>query len=284
MTDLTLERLSNNRSITEKLFEKLYKGEIKFDWNGHQRRRVTQPTVPEDYVYEYRRDFPYEEVLTDDLRFVYNIDLSPIKDILNGKSTKWAEVYPKGYKLRCYDCGKKLAVEFNGSVLRAKGKCPYPDGHPPFEAELDIPSGVIAFANVFDCIKQAKIKETCGVAWDLSLWKANHKLGIFCGFCGNTCPSIKQKDNDIIICSQEYKQKGFEDIGGVTTDIWHWQATDLDFLKKKLTSKKIKFVPDDYTLAKVKPGRYKATDFFHLVDRTTSETESQKPFATIERI
>jgi hypothetical protein len=274
-----------NLEVEKKIIELFQQGKIKVDWNGHWLNRVTQPVAPPNYEYEFRREFGLEECVIDAVRTSWVMfDLTPLEYVLDNPGKKFVKYHPKFYHRKCHYCSKELHFEFNGEVMRVVNPCPYSEGYPAFNGELDIPSGVIVFANIFHFINDPPdFYPIEGIPEDHKRWDFYRKQGIFCGFCGNTCPSIKKKGDSLVVCSYDYKgHKGYRRVAGVCTDAWQWSAGDFEFLKKQ-AGDDFEQEKRNWECVKVTPGRYKAAQMFHTM-RNRDKEEKTTPFAVIERI
>jgi hypothetical protein len=67
--DYNTEVAKIGQNVCRKLQQLLYDGKIKFDWNGHHRHRIMQPVVPSSYTLDYRKNFGYEEYVTNDVGY-----------------------------------------------------------------------------------------------------------------------------------------------------------------------------------------------------------------------
>lgn len=210
-------------------------------------------------------------------------DAEYIESVLGGtEPTRWVTM---GDTLHhCYECGREIPLESDGRVLRCATPCEHPDGIQEFATYLNVPSGVLLFANDFrgafplpeddfyvNVIAEMKnYTEACG------------KIGLVFGFCGNTCPSVRKLGEE----GTEFTIGGEdgERVGGICTDLWWYSVCDRDeFLRRTDQEGKdeaewnsrghIDVVP-------CKPGKYKVTHYGHFIDR-----DNGRPvYATIEWI
>jgi hypothetical protein len=257
-----------NHPILKRLEERLHTGQVYFDWNGHYHSRMTQPVVPPEYQWEYRRDFGPEERITDALSHAWLAgDLRPIGKALDKPGKPRPFNFPRYSSLpTCRECSLKLKDwTFDGTTLKCVTPCPHPNGHPAIEVEIDVPSGRLAFDNYFDF---AEAPHECGYEGVPEFkWEMEHyaKQNIAHGFCGNTCPSVHKKRDSFIIGRPVYadegvKAKGFPGhrrIGGIITDAWTWEAIDASKLP---SGYKPEFV------SKVTPGVYIVRQEYHMHD------------------
>lgn len=297
ITDAQMDVWRVASRIQHRLKELAQAGKIKFDWNGHHRRRVTQPTAPPDYTWEFRRDFGLEEsVLSDCVHGFFHEDIEAANKIfaLFDNPGEYLPLYKMTFNAGCYSCGQDVPVAFNGTTVRATEKCKFPDGMPPITAMISVPSGKLVFTNYFVDVEpptdDGRFRGALGYKLET---KHYAKYGIAYGACGNSCPSIlrnAEKDK-IIVGKVVYDEKddkkvidgftGYTRVGGVITDLWAWSATDYDnALKIGWEQTKNKFCQDD--VVKVIPGKYRVSQLFHQVDYDNYKVKHK--FATIERV
>ena len=272
--------------IIRKFQQKLENGEITFDWNGHFLNRKNKPKFPTSFNLDFRREYGIEEsfydyiiLLVSDLR-VDAKRLDVMLDKPTGDSIQFRKLAAVGM---CVCCGDKMTLSFDGDTIKPITKCKYPNGHPPIEVYISVPSGKLVFENYFDGVKPPSDNYLTG-ALDLkheTEHYAHQNIGY--GACGNSCPGIFLKGKThIIMGSQGYDDNdnivdahvGYKRVGGVTTDLWAWSATDIENAKK-LGWKK------GGSVINVKPGTYKVTQLFHLVGYDYEQRVAKK-FATIE--
>ena len=148
--------------------------------------------------------------------------------------------YPLSFSINhCLICGEKVALRETGvdsKQLQALVPCPFPDGLPAFEIELDIPSGKMVWGNDFRELFSAKddfnINAVIGVMQTVQSYES---VGMLHFFVGNSCPAIFLKGDDEICVSPEYSEEtddrkspgeGFVEKLSICTDLWWVSCMD----------------------------------------------------------
>lgn len=179
----------------------------------------------------------------------------------------------------CTKCGERVYFETNGKDVRATSRCKFYNGHPPYEFELEIPSGKMVVANdlrrLFD--EDETIRNS--VDWNsevgmneyVKLW-AKNKLAH--AFVGNTCPRlIKLNDDAYTIGNVPIDFTEDEVIGdtvaNITTDLWWYSICDYDEFTKRSAGKSRKYYE---SVVDVKPGTYKFYHQYHLVNNVNVDS------------
>jgi hypothetical protein len=273
------ELMVKSLELADKFDKAFQAGQIRFDFNGHHRKRRSKPTKPKEYTYDFRRDFGYEETIIDDIHtaaFIYAKDMESVelgmKLIDNpGNGRKWVlldGVNDLGY---CVDCGKRLRYRFNGRTIKVVDACEHPTGT-PITFEIDVPSGVMLFANYFDKIvdfdtNTAYRADAHGAAehkMELEHYAAQNVAQVF---CGNSCPGIYKCENrdKFWIGNAGYDSEGDNEteqmpgksVGSICTDLWAWSMTCQDTYDKLGCEH-----GSDFDV-KVKPGKYRVTQHWY---------------------
>ena len=255
-----------------------HSGDVEFDFNGHHKNRKTKPVKPKGYNGEFRQDFGYEESIIDDIHinsflFVSNKESGQrAKDLLlNPKENEWIllnDVHKFGY---CLECGKNLEYKFNGKTIKVVEPCEYPNGSLPISFNINVPSGIMVFANYFDNVDTFDINES----YRLGLHgAAEHKMelehyakqNIAQVFCGNSCPGVYLDGNKLLVGNPGYEEnEGGEEIvhelpgteiGSICTDLWAWSMTCMD------TYNKLECDNQEFHI-NVKPGKYRVTQYWY---------------------
>ncbi len=265
---------SANAPVYAMLRDRLHAGEVRFDWNGHLLRRVTTPTVPDEYTWEYRRDFGYEEQITDAIRRArFDGDFSGVARALGRSGTP--EPLPLGglYGLpQCGECGLRLTDwTFDGTTITCTVPCPHPTGHPAVEVTIDVPTGRLVFADVFPGVEPPGHADVYGVPETVYEMEHYAKRQVGYLFCGNTCPAILRSEAGMIVGRGEFP--GFRDVGGVVTDVWAVCVADAAHLSGK-------DVKQADAVVRVTPGTYIVRQEIH---RRKDRDREPCVYATIRR-
>lgn len=273
-------------------------GAVKFDWNGHHKRRMTKPNAPSSYSLDFRREFGLEEgILTDCIHGFMHSDLEAAKKIyaLFDKPGKYLPFMKHTYNYACYQCGEDVQLGFNGKDVKALNKCKFPDGMPPICVNISVPSGKLVFVNYFDGVEPPTDNGRFNGAAGYKLESEHYaKFNIAYGACGNSCPSVllNAKKDKIIVGKQRYDDdddekivdgfKGYERVGGVITDLWAWSAADLQTAIKVGWAEPAPLDSFKDDVIEVVPGKYRVSQLFHRVDYDNYKIKQK--YATIERI
>ena len=226
-----MDAILRSCSATDNLKWLLRAGEITFDWNGHWWERKTKPKMPWQYDYAFQRDFGLEDMVIENLS-VYLISGNLLGFGKTGP--QFTRIPLTASKLHCCNCGEEMEYEFNDRVVRVVNPCPYPKGYPPFTGELGIPSGNMVFANDFGFIKpQLSPYFVFGRPAEEQYWNYYLNCSVFCGYCGNSCPSVRKEGDVLIVVAGEYRglYASWDCVAGVTTDTWQWMAGDYELLR-----------------------------------------------------
>lgn len=263
------EHVWGNQMIgREELFERLRRGLVTFDWRGHHRGRVTSPNVPEEYQWEFRRDYPYEENAVGKLSLV----------VVREEITPCVRV-PGQYGLECPECGQKVPLTLSDDGLRfvADGPCPYPEGHPEYSVTVSFPTGVVLFGDELLEERPPELEEHrgSGVVWQRTGMKGAAKIDFAHGYCGNTCPTVYRREDrkELLVAMSGWGEDGellpfwdgYEDVGTICTDLWWWTVVDESIVRAKAAELGCGVYEDGQTT--VEPGLWRAVQRSHLEDR-----------------
>jgi hypothetical protein len=174
----------------------------------------------------------------------------------------------RNFMFQCSECGENPNFEFDGRILRAKTKCPYPDGL-TYEWELNVPSGKMVVAN--DLRDTWKIIGDFNVNYSVNCMKTTMKyaeVGMSHAIVSNTSPGVYRINNGkfVIGTSDENERspvKGARQVGSICTDLWWYSIVDYDDYVKRLGEPDTKKFID---VVKCKPGVYRFRHLFHIVD------------------
>lgn len=270
-------------------------GEITFDYSGHHRGlKKSSPKVPTEYKWEFRRDHFWEEQIRDDIRSGFmrmtRTQQRTFKRLLK-KGGDWIELNGVCRFRKCSECGANVKYKFNGSTIKAIGRCKYPKGQPPISVDIKVPSGVMVFANYFN-IPSFEGDIEGGYPEHVAELEHYAKHGVAQMFCGNSCPGVYKEGDKFWIGNAahgEDYETVIDDLPGtqvtsVTTDLWAWSMTDL-YNHQKVTGKK--GIKSDqhhyYSYVRVTPGTYRVTQRFYANGGYGPEGKADI-FATMERI
>lgn len=198
----------------------------------------------------------------------------------NTPMEKWVPVNARMLRLimhGCPCCNQQIeGVETNGQSFRlAADPCPYPNGLPATEWELNVPSGYMIVAN--DLREHFPLPH--GEDYDINKRIGLHlttlayaKQGLSHAFVGNTCPSVfKCADNTFKIGKKPHGQawdgkkwvkvkttkwEGRK-VAGICTDLWWYSICDAEEYQRRMS----RFGDSDRDIEKikVKPGVYRFT-------------------------
>jgi hypothetical protein len=206
-----------------------------------------------------------------------------VKAVESGvKLDRWVRI-GGGFRLSlrsCSYCGEEgFDLESDGQTLRLSGEpCPYPEGLPPTEWELNVPSGKMVIAN--DLREAFPLPEGDGFDIDTTLGQRQTTLayaanGMSHGFVGNSCPGVyKCKDGTYKITNPPQDEVWDDETGkyvkvkpkpkfdgkrvaGICTDLWWFSICDQDELERRIKHFKVDFREDRLDIVTVKPGVYR---------------------------
>lgn len=277
--------------VREAIRERAMAGKLQFNWNGHHKKRVTMPFFPKESTPEFRKEFAFEEDVVDRLSVSAEVAdkvMSLITLAKEGRASESILIGRNSYALGCYDCGKELELMYDGTAIYPRNRCQYPDGMPPINAVISVPSGRLVFANHFPGIPEPDgpgIKAFGALAFKR---ETRHfaKFNIAYAACGNSNPAIwiNEKRNQLAIGVGSRDEAdndiagsfdpNYKKVGRVTTDRWAWAATCED-TAKGLAPFKLE------ATVKVTPGKYRVSQLFHQMKPTNKVV---RVFATLIRI
>lgn len=181
--------------------------------------------------------------------------------------------------MKCSHCGEtEFGLETNGKVVRIAGKpCPYPDGLPLTEWELNVPSGKLVVANnlcaLFPVISDDPDINTVLGCRQRALTYA--EAGLAHGFVGNTCPGvylvgsgsgaaykIATKPHNEVWDGSKYvavrtpKFKG-KFVASICTDLWWYSICDGDEFDRRVKHFGEKASDFGAKTVRVRPGVYR---------------------------
>lgn len=259
------------KSVPWELVDKvrdLVKG-ASLDFNGHWKNGTLFESLADvlDQIMIHSTSIPKEDV----------------NDILGGVD-RWVplDIYLPSFVASCSMCGEKdlhLEVNGNGNRVRFAGApCPYPNGLPLTEWELNVPSGKLVVANdlrhVFPLPEgdDFDINTIRGCIETSLVYAAN---GMSHAYVGNTCPAVYKYGEDRFkvatapskVVWDEKKEKYvkvdpkilFEGkkVASICTDLWWYSICDHAEFKRRCKHFKVDEKDFHTKVVKVKPGVYR---------------------------
>jgi hypothetical protein len=188
----------------------------------------------------------------------------------------------------CFTCG--VSPEFqtkNGETFEVVIECPFKDGFPPIEVNLEVPSGKILLFNNFRRFYNNDF-HNINICSDLGKKQYTEhfaKQGLIIHFVGNTCPSVVQVSDERLNIGNYSEEEGDTGIiGTICTDLWWYCAVDQADFEKRIEKSTDQFEKEYHETgawpnvirAKVIPGTYRTVGQYHL--------DKDKLFSFIERI
>lgn len=267
---------------------------VEIDWNGHWKSG-------KDIRPEFRKSILNELFLGP-----RTIAKEDAESLVSG-SGRWVPLNIHSFfmSLRtCNYCGAEdFEFETNGKTLRFKGDpCPHPEGLPPNEWELNVPSGKLVVANdlreVFPLPEDEDfdINTTRGCRQTTQAYAAN---GMSHAFVGNTCPGVYQcKDGTYKIANPPYDEEWDEDAGkyklvdpppefdgeekaSVCTNLWWFSIADHAEFKRRCRRFKQKVKDFRIKIVNVEPGVYR---FRHNDEACREDGPKERVYTTFERV
>lgn len=266
-----------------------------FEWNGHWKNGSS-----------IRKDFKFVEELFRYGRFGL-ASKEDVKALLRATKNKmpldhWVplNVSLSTSGLRsCSSCSSEdLVLETNGLVLRLTGTpCPFPNGLPPVEWELNVPSGKLVVANDLRALfplpggEDFDINSETGCQQTSRAYSEN---GLSHAFVGNTCPGVYRCEKGFKIANppseEKWDGKAYvevvprpvfegERVTGICTDLWWYSICDYDEFKRRCKHFKRKASDFHVETVEVKPGVYR---FRHNARDSDDDYEAEIIYSTFE--
>lgn len=301
------------RDVLDEIVERLKKDKA-FDFNGHWKHgeRDEKKTRQEDlrqYVFGHGY-FRSSQMLVADAE---KLDAA----VKEGRDDVWVNlgegiVY---HSAECPYCGEDdLGVETNGKVLRIVGACSKPEGLPPNEFELNVPSGKLVVANdlreLFPVMGDHNINALRGLRATAQDYAA---AGMAHAFVGSSCPALYALPGDQLKVAKaspdeywdgkqyvKYKRKpkfkgeqlAGTRLAGICTDLWWYSICDYDEFVRRCThfADCIESAEDPVVAAlenwgckvvDVRPGVYR---FRHDDEADRDPSKGEVLFTLIERV
>jgi hypothetical protein len=178
---------------------------------------------------------------------------------------------------QCTECGGPISFKKKGNNVTCTNPCKYPNGHPPIEFDLNVPSGKMVvgndFRDAFKVMGDYDINLTPGIA------QTTHKyaeVGLAHSFVGNTCPGVYRIDpKTFVIGIQDSKErnpvKGSRCVAGICTDLWWYSICDYDEFVRRYGREPDGKRARTETIVKCTPGVYHFRHVYHLIDHNNYE-------------
>ncbi|MBX7224228.1 MAG: hypothetical protein K1Y36_30215 [Blastocatellia bacterium] len=196
----------------------------------------------------------------------------------------------------CHLCGSKLVAYTDGSAVwmgNPDHPCPFPDGIQSYSVEIDIVSGELLFAN--DLRAEYPVNDDFDVnlvSEQIRCSQAYAEAGLIHMYVGNTCPGVYQADSpDTLVVGNSPRKANQSQVikklyqrrhGSICTDLWWVSICDLaDYLARSGETKETYLVKTEDTIVSVRPGRWRATCFSHVVSRNRGM--EGHPYLILER-
>lgn len=281
--------LKERRELAKSLF-KYEDGRPKIDYQGHDYDGSISAGVDASFLYS--------------LVCLSSSGFKKLWDFLEKPDTpigEWLKLY-EGFR-GCQTCGADRTYLTNGhKVKMGHSPCPYPNGFPFLQVDIDVPSGKICVADDLRMYfgTEERVFKRKGIDFDtlpgridtnkdwrnysleseyssMNLWSEYAKDGLACGLVMNTCPGLHKKHNEDVYfignppCGVE-EMEGCAVVAKICTNLWWFCIADYDLIMKNkeerdlLTMKEFGYVwdeEDDWELVDLTPGVYRMTYFAH---------------------
>lgn len=259
----------------EEFTRKLEEGEIKVNFNGH----FAQSSVPIK-IADMTNKYSAKHLLD---KIIRAIDWFSI-EFKEGYGLVPSKAFPERFSYfiyeHCGECGEQIEFMYDGETIYVVHKdstdltkpCTAAGGIGSYKCTLDVPSGQIVFANnLRSLVPEANKDRYVNFNSEIKLSSLDYaEHGVSYGFTGNTCPSVIQKGNTIVIGNDNWEDsdrlpiiKGKE-IGSICTDLWWYCAMDYDLFhrlakEKEWSDERIKRTIE--CVATVEKGTYEVTHY-----------------------
>lgn len=202
------------------------------DLNGHFEEEPEATEEPEGRLSFKDRLFGY---LFLSLRLM---DEEVSEKILSGKLTevyKFSDLLCSGNCPKCGEDTSEIGIETDGKTLRFSGpRCPYENGFPVTEWELNVPSGKLVVANDLRALfplpegdgEIESVNTTLGCNQTTQAYAA---IGMSHASVGNSCPSIYKippKAGGGYAVATGGVGRGAKRLAGICTDLWWYSMCD----------------------------------------------------------
>lgn len=292
--------MSYSDEFTSPLLTKLRNDEIQINFNGHHGEGTSfvpfsqtkyakyesswseRGEVP-DFVISQNNNMFFgsiqllllestDRLSTIQIAFGDDIEESPYGNWCKGIKTSYIAI--TNYET-CSECGERIRAYFNGESIQFGDEhafttetptiCENAGGIKDYDVEIDVPSGVLVFANDMRDILP-EIPARISVNYNIGIKHVVEDtcaVGALTAFVGNTCPGVYQNDGVIRVGNE-----GMDDdenvidslgnnLGSICTDLWWFYAMDKDDYNKRADGKDTRCVIEAEAI--VPPGRYRMT-------------------------
>lgn len=209
---------------------------------------------------------------------------------------RWVDLGTPEFGLNSFEecpyCDKSnFRFECNGVSLRFDGEdCIRPNGFPPNEWELNVPSGKLVVANdLRDWFPSPQgdrfdINNTKGTRASTDAYAS---VGLSYAYVGNTCPAVYELgEGSFKISSGSYDEdedepvdpKEGKQVASICTDLWWYSICDFDEFKQRSRQFKLKQRDARAEIIRVKPGVYR----FRHFDEVDRDAPGETVFSVFE--
>jgi len=255
----------------------LESGKIQVDLGGHFRRRTDARMI--DFLsLTMRMEIDWNEF--PNLLEIANTDKPALKNPVT---------IPGSCLFECYECGEPVELAYDGKRVYCTNPCKYPDGHPAYEWELNIPSGKMVvgndFRDKFDIVGDYDVNKTIGC---LQTTMKYAEVGMSHAFVGNTCPGVYKIDLEhFVVGIQTIKERNpvprSRRVGGICTDLWWYSIVDYDQFVNAYGEKPNK--KNWIDVVTCRPGVYRFRHQYHLArndDMSREQTSNDHVYTYID--
>lgn len=208
---------------------------------------------------------------------------------------RWVDLGTPEFGLNSFEecpyCDKSnFRFECNGVSLRFDGEeCPRPNGYPPNEWELNVPSGKLVVANDL----RDWFPNLLGERFDVNNTKGTRattdayaSVGLSHAFVGNSCPAVFELgEGSFKIASGSYDDDGEhveptegKQVASICTDLWWYSICDSQEFKQRSKQLKLKQKDARVKTINVKPGVYR----FRHFDEADRDAPGETIFSVFE--
>ena len=293
------EEETGERELEQLLLDKWKAGELEVDFGGHfgfdagpikpgdpklkrfwDEDRFMRQKLGEEHMVSFKLVILCDEkgIEIDQMDLVTDLKAT-LKKI--GYSKDHLELTSGSGSDACSECGEGVKIIWDGEKVSAVEPCVNAGGLGAWDLELDIPSGKMVFGNDFR--ELFPTEESFYINHAIGVKKCEEdyaKKGMFHFFVGNTCPSVFQKGNSIIIGNfsdekDDLAPEEYTNVDSVCTDLWWVSIADYDEYINR--GGKINEKYNDVFIVEVEPGRYKLKSMYH-------DQDDSGAYATIEKM
>lgn len=178
--------------------------ELPIDFNGHFKcGDVIEVKGDELYIF-FEMGIDLTKVSSPDLIYLVamldKVDIELDQAEIT-KAKRFVEIYKKQNGIRCSECGQTLQLETDGTVLRAKNVCPYPEGMTSYSFQIEIKSGRIAISrnmNKWFPVNFSRDMLKCLPCDFKVLSEQAAQEGFLCFYFGRDNPDVFQMEKSVV--------------------------------------------------------------------------------------